>query len=187
MITSVSSDKNLRFSQLLGGAVGPNVVIGQFESTGDANNMMFSTRSKTVVVCWRGSWWWKPLGSLSSRATAPHRRQSSALHQSLSTFWSPQQSQAWLSFSIISSAEDGGTTWITSKSRLLVIKIFLTSSHSMSEPGQEEQKPSLCFASIVNLFFPQTIFFSYFVFAYLNIRWPKLWIDAKNVNFVLLA
>ena len=51
MITSVSSDKNLRFSQLLGGAVGPNVVIGQFESTGDANNMMFSTRSKAVVVC----------------------------------------------------------------------------------------------------------------------------------------
>ena len=53
MIISVSYDKNLRFSQLLGGAVGPNVVIGQFESTGDANNMMFSTRSKTVEVCER--------------------------------------------------------------------------------------------------------------------------------------
>ena len=36
MITSVSSDKNLRFSQLLGGAVGPIVVIDQFKSnTGD--------------------------------------------------------------------------------------------------------------------------------------------------------
>ena len=36
MIISVSSDKNLRISQMFGGAVGPNVVIGQFESTGDA-------------------------------------------------------------------------------------------------------------------------------------------------------
>ena len=33
MIISVSSDKNLRFSQLLGGAVGPSVAIVQFEST----------------------------------------------------------------------------------------------------------------------------------------------------------
>ena len=51
MIISVSSDKNLRFSQLLGGAAGPIVVIDQFESTGDVNKMMFSTRSKTVEVC----------------------------------------------------------------------------------------------------------------------------------------
>ena len=54
MIISVSYDKNLRFSQLLGGAVGPIVVIDQFESTtGDVNKMMFSTRSKTVEVCER--------------------------------------------------------------------------------------------------------------------------------------
>ena len=54
MIISVSYDKNLRFSQLLGGAVGPIVVIDQFESTtGDVNKMMFSTRSKTVEVCKR--------------------------------------------------------------------------------------------------------------------------------------
>ena len=51
MIISVSSDKNLRFSQLLGGAVGPILFIDQFESNGDANKMMFSTRSKTVEVC----------------------------------------------------------------------------------------------------------------------------------------
>ena len=54
MNISFSSDKNLRFSQLMGGAVGPILVIGQFESTtGDANKMMFSTRSKTVEVCKR--------------------------------------------------------------------------------------------------------------------------------------
>ena len=51
MIISVSSDKNLRFSQLLGGAVGPIEAIVQFESTCDVNKMMFSTRSKTVEVC----------------------------------------------------------------------------------------------------------------------------------------
>ena len=63
-------------------------------------------------------------------------------------------------------------SWWT-PSRLLVIKIFLTSSHSMSEPGQEEQKPSFCFASIVNLFSSDN-FFSYFVLAFLNMRWPNM-------------
>ena len=53
MIISVSSDKNLRFSQLLGGAVGPIVAIVQFESTCDVNKMVFSTRSKTEEVCKR--------------------------------------------------------------------------------------------------------------------------------------
>ena len=176
MIISVSSDKNLRFSQLLGGAVGPNVVIGQFESTGDVNKMMFSTRSKTVKVCLRGSWWWKPLGSLSSRATAPHRRQSSALHQSLSTFWSSQQSLAWLSFSIISSAEDGGTTWI------MYIKVgkrrqdCLLSKFSSPPPipWVNQDRRSRNHLSVLHPFaslFSSDNFFSYFVLAFLNILW----------------
>ena len=187
MIIWVPSDKNLRFSQLLGGAVGPNVVIGQFESTGDVNKMMFSTRSKAVKVCERllmiKTFRLSLKQGNSSTSPAKQRLAPVAFNilvlttiTSLAFVLNHQQCRGWghhLNYNKVG------------KRRQDCLLSEFSSPPPIPWVSQDRRSRShLSVLHPLSAFFPQTIFS-------LILSLPSwicdglIWIDAKNVNFVL--